>query len=148
MFLDYLHNSYTYLIFPALGFFVLIFLSLVSFLRGRKNSTNILFAAICLIGALVNADVVLVTIIPDKTQALIVDKVLHFIFVFTLPVYLRFIHSFLCIPGRTWLEYVALLLSLVFAYFIPSNLFISGFRYFDFGPIAKRRKAFRVGPQS
>ena len=103
-----------------------------------------MFAAICLIGALVNADVVLVTIIPDKTQALIVDKVLHFIFVFTLPVYLRFIHSFLCIPGRTWLEYVALLLSLVFAYFIPSNLFISGFRYFDFGPIAKAGPAYYV----
>ncbi|HBH86052.1 MAG TPA: hypothetical protein DDY17_00400, partial [Syntrophaceae bacterium] len=66
MFLDYLNNVYTYLIFPTLGFIVLIFLSLVSFLRGRKNSTNILFAAICLIGALVNADVVLIALIPDK----------------------------------------------------------------------------------
>jgi hypothetical protein len=65
MFLDYLHTPFTYLIFPALGFFVLIFLSLVSLLRGRKNPTNILFATICLIGALVNADMVLVTLIPD-----------------------------------------------------------------------------------
>jgi two-component system NtrC family sensor kinase len=144
MFLDYLNNVYTYLIFPTLGFIVLIFLSLVSFLRGRKNSTNILFAAICLIGALVNADVVLIALIPDKAQALIVDKVLHFIFVFTLPVYIQFIHSFLGIQGRTWLVYAALLLSLIFAYFIPSNLFISGFRYFDFGPIAKAGPAYYV----
>ncbi len=144
MFLDYLNNVYTYLIFPTLGFIVLTFLSLVSFLRGGKNSTNILFAAICLIGALVNADVVLVALIPDKAQALIVDKVLHGIFVFTLPVYIQFIHSFLGIQGRTWLVYAALLLSLIFAYFIPSNLFISGFRYFDFGPIAKAGPAYYV----
>jgi two-component system NtrC family sensor kinase len=144
MFLDYLHNSYMYLIFPALGFFVLIFLSLVSLLRGRKNSTNILFAAICLIGALVNADVVLITLIPDKTQALIVDKALHCIFVFTLPVYIQFIHSFLRIQGRTWLVYVALLFSLMFASFVPTDLFISGFRYFDFGPIAKAGPAYYI----
>ena len=89
MFLDYLHPSFTYLIFSTLGFFVLIFLSLVSLLRGRKNPTNILFAAICLIGALVNADMVLVVVIPDEAQALVVEKALHLVFVFTLPVYIQ-----------------------------------------------------------
>ncbi|MEN6320237.1 MAG: ATP-binding protein [Syntrophaceae bacterium] len=144
MFLDSLRISYGYIIPPILGFIVLIFLTLVSLLRGRKNPTNILFAAICLIGALVNADVVLITIIPDKAQALIVDKSLHFIFVFTLPVYIQFIHSFLGIPGRTWLVYIALIFSIGFASLLPSDLFISGFRYFEFGPIAKGGPAYYV----
>jgi|APFre7841882724_1041349.scaffolds.fasta_scaffold06725_2 two-component system NtrC family sensor kinase len=144
MFLDYLHTSFTYLIFPALGFFVLIFLSLVSLLRGRKNPTNTLFAAICLIGALVNADMVLVVIIPDEGQALVVEKVLHFFFVFTLPLYIQFIHTFLGIAGRTWLVYIAALLSLVLAYLVPSDLFISGFHYYDFGRIARGGPAYDI----
>lgn len=142
MFLDYLNTSYAYVIFPTLGFFVLIFVSLVSLLRGRKNPTNILFAAICLTGALVNADVVLVVVIPDKEKALIVDRIFHFFFVITLPVYIEFIHSFLSIRGRKWLVYLAALLSIVLASFVPSDLFISGFHYYDFGPIAKAGPAY------
>ena len=144
MFLDYLHNSYGYVIPPILGFFILIFLALISLLRGRKNPTNILFAAICLIGALINADVVLVAAIPDKTLALAVDRVLHFFFVFALPVYIQFIHSFLGISGRKWLVYSALLISLIFACFVPSDLFISGVQYHDFGAIAKAGPAYYV----
>lgn len=144
MFLNNLHNSYTYVIPPILGFLVLIFLTLVSILRGRKNPTNILFAAICLIGALINADVALVALIPDKNLALTIDRVLHFFFVFTLPVYIRFIHSFLGISGRKWLVYAAFLISLVFGYFVPSDLFISGVQYYDFGAIAKAGPAYYV----
>jgi two-component system NtrC family sensor kinase len=137
MFFDGLQTSYTYVIFPAFSFFILSFLTLVSLLRGRRNPTNILFAALCLIGALINADGFLVTVLPDKTLALAVDRGLHFFFVFTPPVYISFIHSFLGISGQRWLVVTALMFSLVFAYFVPSDLFISGIQYYDFGPIAK-----------
>ena len=84
MLLDSLRTSYTYVLFPAFSFFILTFLTLVSLLRGRRNPTNILFAALCLIGALINADGFLVTVLPDKVLALAVDRGLHFFFVFTL----------------------------------------------------------------
>ena len=67
MIFDYLRTSYAFVIPPILGFFVLIFLSLISFLRGPRRPTNILFAVICFMGSLINADVALVSIIPDKT---------------------------------------------------------------------------------
>jgi two-component system NtrC family sensor kinase len=142
MFLDNLRTSYTYVIFPAFSFFILTFLTLVSLLRGRRNPTNILFAAICLIGALINADGFLVTILPDKTLALAVDRGLHLFFVFTPPIYISFIHSLLGISGRRWLVHISLIFSLALAYFVPSDLFISGIQYYDFGPIAKAGPAY------
>ena len=144
MFTDYLLTSGAYAIPPILGFLVLIFLTLISILRGGKNPTNKLFAGICLTGALVNADMVLVTAISDKALALTIDRTLHFFFVLALPVYIQFIHSFLRISGRRWLVYSAILISLIFVSFVPSDLFISGFRHYKFGVIAKAGPAYYV----
>ena len=83
--LTYLSTSYAYVIPPILGFFVLFSLSLISLLRGRKNSTNILFAGLCFLGAIINADVALVSLIVDKSLALKVDRGTYFFFVFSLP---------------------------------------------------------------
>ena len=135
MFQDFLRTYYA--IPPILGFFVLSCLALISFLRGRKNRTNILFSGICILGALINADVTLVSVIPDKTLALKVDRGTYLFFVFSLPLYIQFVHSFLCISGRKWLLYLAYMSSFLFLFFIPSDLFISGFHYYDFGTIAK-----------
>ena len=137
MLTDYLQTSGAYAIPPILGFLVLISLTLISILRGGKNPTNILFAGICLTGALVNADMVLVSAIPDKTLALTIDRTLHFFFVLALPVYIQFIHSFLHISGRRWLVYAALLVGFILVSFVPSDLFISGFQRYSFGVIAK-----------
>ncbi len=142
MLTDYLQTSGAYAIPPILGFLVLISLTLISILRGGKNPTNKLFAGICLTGALVNADMVLVSSIPDKTLALTVDRTLHFFFVLALPVYIQFIHSFLGISGRRWLVYAAVFVSFIFISFVPSDLFISGFQHYNFGVIAKAGPAY------
>jgi len=144
MFTDYLQTSGAYAIPSILGFLVLISLTLISILRGGKNPTNTLFAGICLTGALVNADMVLVSIVPDKTLALTIDRTLHFFFVLALPVYIQFIHSFLHISGRRWLVYAAFLVSLILVSFVPSDLFISGFQDYKFGVIAKGGPAYYV----
>ena len=138
MLTDYLQTSGAYAIPPILGFLVLISLTLISLLRGGKNPANKLFAGICLTGALVNADMVLVSTIPDKNLALTVDRVLHFFFVLALPVYIQFIHSFLGISGRRWFVYASFLISFVFIFFAPSDLFISGFQHYNFGVIGSR----------
>ncbi|MCX5841573.1 MAG: ATP-binding protein, partial [Deltaproteobacteria bacterium] len=137
MIFDYLRTSYAFVIPPILGFFVLIFLSLISFLRGPRRPTNILFAVICFMGSLINADVALVSIIPDKTLALTLDRMIYFLFVFSLPIYLQFVHTFLYITGRRWVERLAYLFSLLFLFFIFSDHFISGFHEYSFGTIAK-----------
>ena len=142
MLTDYLQTSGAYAIPPILGFLVLISLTLISILRGGKNPTNTLFAGICLTGALVNADMVLVSTIPDKTLALTIDRTLHFFFVLALPVYIKFIHSFLHISGRRWLVYATFVVSFIFVSFVPSDLFISGFQHYNFGVIAKAGPAY------
>ena len=142
MLTDYLQTSGAYAIPPILGFLVLISLTLIAILRGGKNPTNKLFAGICLTGALVNADIVLVSTIPDKTLALTIDRTLHFLFVLALPVYIQFIHSFVGISGRRWLVYAAFFISFILVSFVPSDLFISGFQHYNFGVIAKAGPAY------
>lgn len=135
--LNYLQSSHAYVIPPVLGFFVLFSLSLISLLRGRKNSTNVLFAGLCFLGAIINADVALVSLIADKELAIKVDRTTYFFFVFSLPVFIQFVHAFVGINRRRWIEYLAFFFSLVFLFFTPSSLFISGLTTYSFGTIAK-----------
>ena len=133
-----------YVIPPILGFIVLLGLALVSLLRGERKRTNILFAGICLLGALLNADVALVSIVPDERLALRVDRTVHFFFVFSIPIYIGFVHAFLGIRGRRWLEVSAWLLSVAFLAIVPTDLYFSGFHYYSFGRIARAGVLFHV----
>lgn len=137
MFFDYLRESHTYSITPFLGFIVFVCLVLISLLKGRKNPTNFLFAGICFLLAVINIDVALVSIIPEKTLALKVDRLAYLFLVFILPVYIQFVHSFLGISRRKWLVYVASFSSLIFLLFTQTDLFISGFNEYQFGTIAR-----------
>ncbi|MDD5100517.1 MAG: ATP-binding protein [Syntrophales bacterium] len=126
-----------YVIPPLLGFIVLLGLALISLLRGGGKRTNILFAGICLLGAVLNADVALVSILPDEKLALLVDRIVHFFFVFSVPIYIGFVHSFVGIRDRRWLEICAWLFSMAFLAIVPSDLYFSGFHYHFFGRIAR-----------
>jgi two-component system NtrC family sensor kinase len=135
--LNYLFTSYAYVLPPILGFIVLFPLSLISLLRGRKSPTNILFAGLCFLGAIINADVALVSLIADKQLALKIDRITYFFFVFSLPIFIQFVHAFAGIGRRAWIEYLAYFFSLFFLFFTPSSLFISGLNTYGFGTIAK-----------
>jgi hypothetical protein len=95
-------------------------------------------------GSLINADVALVSIIPDKTLALTLDRIIYLLFVFSLPIYIQFVHTFLHITGRRWVERLAYLFSLIFLLFIFSDHFISGFHEYSFGTIAKADPIFYI----
>lgn len=133
-----------YVIPPLLGFVVLLGLSLISVLRGRRKRTNILFAGICLLGALLNADVALVSIVSDERLALRIDRTVHFFFVFSIPIYIGFVHSFLEICRRRWLEISAWMLSIAFLTIVPTDLYFSGFHYYSFGRIARAGALFHL----
>lgn len=134
---DALQAVSAYVIPPLLGFIVLLGLALISILRGGRKRTNILFAAICLLGALLNADVALVSIVPDERLALRVDRTVHFFFVFSVPIYIQFVHAFLGIRGRRSLEIAAWLFSIASLIVVPTDLYFSGFHYYPFGRIAR-----------
>ena len=136
--------SSIYVIPPVLGFFVLIGLALISILRGKKNPTNILFAGICFSGALVNANVALVSMLPDKTMALKIDRALYLFIVFAVPLFIQFVHSFLVIHGRKWIEYAAYLSIFIIVLSTPTELFISGLQRYNYGTIARAGPVFYI----
>jgi len=141
---DALRTVSAYVIPPLLGFIVLLGLALISLLRGGRKRTNILFAGICLFGALLNADVALVSIMPDERLALRIDRTVHFFFVFSVPIYIRFVHEFLGIRGRKWVEISAWLFSIASLTVVPTDLYFSGFHYYSFGRIARAGVLFHL----
>jgi two-component system NtrC family sensor kinase len=130
-------SSFLYIVSSLLGFVVLLGIAAVSVLRGGGKRTNILFAGICLLGALLNADVAIVYILPNERLALYIDRTVHFFFVLSVPMYIRFVHEFLKIRTLRRLENAAWFMSFVFLAVIPTNLYINGFNYYSFGRIAR-----------
>ena len=139
-----LQAASAYVIPPILGFIVLLGLTLISLLRGGRKRTNILFAGICFLGALLNADVALVSILPDERLALRVDRTVHFFFVFSIPIYIGFVHAFLGIRSRRWLEISAWLLSVAFLTIVPTDLYFIGLHHYSFGRIARAGVLFHL----
>lgn len=133
-----------YVIPPILGFIVLSCLVLISILRGGRKRTNLLFAGICFLGALLNADVALVAILPDERLALRVDRAVHFFLVFSIPIYIRFVHEFLGINSRRWLEIPAWIFSVAFLPIVPTDLYFTGFHHYAFGRIARAGVLFHL----
>jgi len=134
--LDLLWGSYSYLLLPVIGFLVFTFLAVFSILRGRKNSTTVFFACMCLLGALIDLDIALVSFLEDEGLALRIDRLAYLFFVFVIPVYISFVHSFLGITKRRWLEIGAYIFSIALIPFIQTAYFITGLRHFSFGKIA------------
>ncbi len=139
-----LWESYSYLLLPVTGFIVFSLLTFFSILRGKKNSTNILFAFICFLGALIDLDIAQVSFLADQSLSLRLDRLSYLFFVFVTPVYIQFVHSFLGMKKRRWLEVTAYLFSIALLPFTQTEYFISGLRQFTFGMIAEAGPAYYV----
>lgn len=120
-----------------LGLLILASLVCISLFRGRKNPTNYFFAAVCFLGALLNGNFVLVSLIPSPESALVIYRLTYMLFVFTLPLYIQFTHAFLGIQNRRTLEWVSYGITSIFLCFLPTHLFFYGFYEYAFGRIAR-----------
>ncbi|OPY92180.1 MAG: Sensor protein ZraS [Syntrophaceae bacterium PtaU1.Bin231] len=131
-----------YLVPPVLGFLVFSGLTVYSLRFGRGQAVNLLFAVLCLMGAMINADLVAVSVIADPAVALIVDRVSCVAFVFGPPVFLQFVHAFLGIRSRRKWEIGVYGISAAFSLTVPSPEFISEFHESPFGRIGRAGAAF------
>ena len=136
MSLGLLWESYSYLLLPVTGFLAFSFLSFFSIVQGKKDTTTVFFTLMCLLGALIDLDIALVSFIRDEDLALRLDRLAYLFFVFVVPVYIRFVHSFLGIAKRRWIERGAYLFSFILLPFTQTEYFIIGLRNFSFGRIA------------
>lgn len=128
----------------AVGCLVFFSLSLVA-LRGagKRTPVNRLFAAVSFLGGLINADMILVTVVADDGIAVAIDRIAYILVVFSIPLYIRFTHRFLGII-RPWTEQAALALSLLILPLTQSRHFISGHNEYAFGRIAQAGPVFYV----
>jgi len=139
-----LQTSYWYVIPPLLGFTVLLGIALISLFQGGRKQSNLLFAGICLLGAFFNAEAAVVSILPNESLALRIYRAVHLFLVFSVPIYIGFVHAFLGIRGRHWLEITVWLFSIAFLIIIPTDLYVSGFHYYSFGRIARAGTLFHL----
>ena len=114
-----LQTSYGYVILPFLGFIVLLGLALISLPWGGSGRISCCYN---LLGALVNADMAFLSILSDERLALRIDRAVHLFFVFSIPVYIRFVHSFWA-SGEAVAEVTALLFSTALLAVIPRFYF-------------------------
>ena len=128
---DILHGFYPYGLPPFLGILTTFGLALMAFIKGKGGKTNILFACLCTIGALLNIDVTLMTIVTKKELALTISRYDHILLVYNIPVYLHFVYSFLSIKDRKWVIPAAYTFSFILMFFTQSGLYLSGYGVTD-----------------
>lgn len=129
---------------PLLGFAVFLGIALMAAFRTKRSPTTRLFAVICFLASLISIDVALVSLINDEQIALQLDRFIYLFFIFSLPVYIQFVHSFLNIRNRKGLEYIAYACCTALLFFTQSDLFITGFNKYFFGKIAKAGPVFHL----
>ena len=93
---------------------------------------------------LINLRVVLVNLLENHTTALHVDKIFYTLFVFSLPIYIRFVHTFLKITGRQWLEISFLVFSAIISITTQTDKFITGLHVYPFGRIEIAGPAYHI----
>lgn len=138
------HLSHAAAIPPILGIFVLVFLFAITLLKGRRTPVNRLFAVLCLMGALNNADIALLSLVTDGDRMLAIERWIYVAFVFSLPVYIQFVHRLLGITARRWLERLAWLFGFGFLPITQTDLFIRGLRQSAHGFVAEAGFAFQA----
>lgn len=126
-----------YIIPPMAGFLVLIGLSIVSLIRRDLRRKNILFALISFLAALLNLDIALISVIQDEQAALKLDRATHLLFVFSIPIFIMFVHEFLEIHNRHWLEIISIFFCVSLLPIIPSDFYYQGMYNYQFGRMAK-----------
>ncbi len=129
---------------PVLGIFVLVFLAAITLLKGRRTPASRLFAVLCLMGILNNADLAALSLVADRDRVLSFERLIYFIFVFSLPVYVQFVHRLLEIAGRRWLERLAWIVGFGLLPLTQTDLFIRGLHRGPHGFIADAGPAFQA----
>jgi signal transduction histidine kinase len=135
--LEAFRETYIHLVPSVFGFFFFTALAVISLLRARRNPTNVLFACLCAMGALINIDTALVSFVRDKALALRIDRLIYFIFVFSIPLYVKFVHSFLGISRRRWLEIAFFSAGIVLSLSTQTEFFIVDLDDYAFGRVAR-----------
>lgn len=125
-----------YVIPSLICFFACITLSIAFIFNGSFKSKNILFSLLCIWWSALPLLSVLHYILNDVSEMLIIERSVHFAFVFVMPVSVFFYHDTLNIR-RKFPEAILFVICSLVAISTPANNYISGFYHFKWGYAAK-----------
>lgn len=129
---------------PLLSTIVLFTLFLMGLIKAKASQANLLFALICLVGCLLNADKALLTGALDPVTAVRLSRIDHAFLVFVIPLYLHF--AVVVTGYRSWLPAarVCYVVAFLFIPFTQHPLYLAGAKRFFFGYFASPGPFFYV----
>ncbi len=122
---------------PFLTLCCFVCLAYLSASHGKKNKINRLFTLICILGAFLYTDILVIFNCKSAQTALFISRLDHFFVVYLIPLYIHFFHVYLKIPGRIWLIRSAYLFAFILMCFTPTPLFIAEMQRHSFGYYGK-----------
>jgi two-component system NtrC family sensor kinase len=122
---------------PFLTLCCFVCLAYLSASHGKKNKINRLFTLICILGAFLYTDILVIFNCKSAQTALFISRLDHFFIVYLIPLYIHFFHVYLKIPGRIWLIRSAYLFAFILMCFTPTPLFIAEMQWHSFGYYGK-----------
>ncbi|MDY6793442.1 MAG: ATP-binding protein [Thermodesulfobacteriota bacterium] len=122
---------------PLLTLCCFLGLVVLTVVRGHWSKANIFFLAICIFGSFLNLDILFAFNTHSAERALWVSRIDHVFLVFSGPVFIQFFHTYLKIPGRKWLVYLAYAYSVFLVCLVPTSLYIESMQQHFFGYFAR-----------
>ncbi|MEE8399113.1 MAG: hypothetical protein V3S89_08905, partial [Desulfobacterales bacterium] len=105
---------------PLLTLLCFLGLAGIALLQGQKTRVNHLFTIICLLGSLLNIDILVAFNVTSADTALRISRLDHIFVIYLFPVYIHFFHEHLHIASRKWLIRSAYLYAFVLMWFTQS----------------------------
>jgi len=124
---------YLYSLPPLLTLVAFISLALITIVRWRNQLVNRLFLLICILGAVLYADILFICNTDSARNALLVTRTDQFFSLFLIPLYVHFLHAYLEIKKRHWLLGVFYAVPGTLVWFGWTPLLIESMHRFSFG---------------
>ncbi|MBW1642682.1 MAG: hypothetical protein JRJ76_07570 [Deltaproteobacteria bacterium] len=131
-----------YMIPPLLSFIVGITLAVISIVKGRLKTENVLFTLLCIGWTLLSPVFISHHLLTSKAQIITFERFIHFFYVFLPLVHLLFIHKILNIK-RNYLIVISSIFSIFLAFVTFTEYYIQGLYEYSWGYIAKGGIAFQ-----
>jgi signal transduction histidine kinase len=118
---------------PLLSLICFMFLAVVVLVRKKMTRVNTLFFLLCVAGSLLQADILILFSVQDRTIALWSNRIVHVFSVYAIPLYIHFFHAYLNIDHRKWLIYTTYTGAFVLMWFSLTPLCIEKMNLYEFG---------------
>jgi serine phosphatase RsbU (regulator of sigma subunit) len=132
-----------YVIPPLLCLVFGVTLAAISVIKGKLKAENILFSLVCIWWSMIPPMFILHHFIKDMHAILVIERAVHFFYVFIVPINILFYFTVLNIRRR-WFVYACFAVSALLALTTQSEYYIRGFNTYRWGYIAKGGIAFQV----